>query len=462
MAELFIVRVRLKATLWFVAAAFFIVLFAAWELWRQIEPGEEAHFYLAATVAGVLAIAWVGLLVAYLLVGRFMRPDRWRNSWTSRIQWWAVWAVVLLLLVVAGGMVVHRLTLQTANGFELLKWGRLPELGEYIDQHPEALEQRDEKSGQTLLEAALAKGDVEAVDMLLSREGMQEREDGMAAWLVVAIDTPPMVKTLLRHGADPNQPDEADRLPICYAAQDGNTNALQMLVDAGANVNAPNAAAQTALVQLLLEDNLPAARLLVHYGADPNQTDRSGETALHKAVRRNNPDAVRFLLENGADPAILNSSGRAPIHMAAAAGRKELVEIFLEYPGQLELEDKDGRTPFDQAVVRHRYDTARLLLERGADIDRPVEGGKTIVFLMLEDHDYPAAKFLVREGANVRIPDDEDETAYFYMRKKKLQPLLDLVDERDNPKPEGATNAVESAEADATTNSMPEVAEPAE
>ncbi len=447
MADLFIVRSRLKATLWFVGAALAGALLGAWDAWGRIGLGGEGvpRFYLFASAAGALALAWAGLLVVFLAIGKLMRPDRWQNSWLPRVQWWAVGTVALLLLVVAGGIVLHRLSLEAADEFGLLKRGRVSALRDYIGEHPEALVRRDRKSGRTLLDTALESGNAEVADMLLSLGGAST--NGIDGWVAPMLGNLPMVETLLRHGADPDAPDAADRVPVYYAARTGNTNALALLLDAGADVDARSASSQTPLQLAVMEDDLAAARMLVEHGADPNQIDRSGDTALHKAVRRRNAEAVRYLLEHGADPRIFNFEGMAPIHIAAFNGQDELVKIFLEKPGQAGLVGKANRTAFDYALRRHKYGTARLLLENGADIDRVMENGYTATHIMLIARDYEVVKFLIEEGADVRIADNKGETAYFFMRKKQLQSLIDLIDARDHPEKAAGTNAVEAAEA---------------
>jgi len=447
MADLFIVRLRLKATLWFIGAVFAGCLFGTWDSWNRIGLGGEGEprFLLFASVSGALALALAGLLVVFLTIGKFMEPGHGRVGWWDRVPWWAVRVVVLLALIGAGAVVLLRLSAKMADEFTLLRKGKVAELGEYIDANPVALERKDRKTGQTLLESALASGNADVVEMLFSRGVEMASATNGHNWVVEMLDNPPMLKTLLWHGSDPNAPDALDLVPVFYAAKAQNTNALAMLLEVGADVDARNTSSQTPLQLALMADDLPAARLLLDRGADPNEVDRSGDTALHKAVRRRNAEAVRYLLENGADPEIFNFSDMAPIHVAAFNGQDELVGIFLEQPGQMELRGKANRTAFDHSLRRHKYDTARLLLENGADIDRVMENGYTATHLMLLARDYEVVKFLIEEGADVRIADNGGETALFFMRKKQLQSLLDLLAARDNPG-EGETNAVESAE----------------
>ena len=444
MGDLFIVRSRLKLTMWLVGATLVGSLLGAWDAWNRIGVGGEGEprYFLFVAVSGALALALVGLFIVFLTIDKFMKPNP--DGWLSRIPWWVVRTVVLLLLIGAGVVVVQRLSAKVADEFTLLKKGKIPELGEYLDQHPEALNRTDKKTGRTLLELALESGRVDAVNLVLSYEGVDALN--ASGWLIGMIDNPSMVETLLQHGADPNVLDSVERTPVYYAAKAGNTNSLVLLLNAGADVNVLNASFQSPLMLAVVEGDLSAVKLLLEQGADPNQIDQNGETALHKAVRRRNPEIVRCLLKNGADPKILNFSDMAPIHIAASNGQDQLVKIFLEQPGQLNLVGKTNRNALDHALRRHKYATARLLLENGADINRIMEDGYTPTHIMLIARDYEVVKFLIEEGADVRIADSKGETAYFFMRKKKLQTLIDQVDARDHPEKAAETNAVETVE----------------
>lgn len=446
MADLFIVKIRLKLMLWFVGVGFAGGLLASWDAWRHIGVGREGlePFLFRATVTGALAVAWVMLLVAFLSAHWFMNPRRNSQGWWTRIPWWVLGCVALLAFITALAVVFPRWSATVENEFGLLRKGWIEVLGERIAENPELLENKERKSGKSLLALALEDGNVEAVEMLLSSGAELASETNGPCWVAVMLDNPPMLGTLLRHGADPNAPDANSLAPIHYAVGTQNTNALALLFEAGADVDARNASHQTPLLLAIMDDDLQMVGTLLEHGADPNPWDRTGDTALHKAVRRRNPEAVRFLLENGADPKAFNFSNMAPIHIAALNGQDELVELLLEYPGMADLHSEKGAAPIEDALRGRKYDTVQLLLEHGADIDRVMENGYTALHLMLIARDYRTVRFLIAEGADVHIANADGETAHDFMRKKQLHGLLDLVDARDNPPEPAATNAVDA------------------
>lgn len=448
MADLFIVKGQLKLSLWLVGTGFFVGVFAAWDAWRKIGVGGEGQdrFLLAATITAVLAVAWIGVLVAYLSAHRFMQPRSNQPSRWSKIPWWVLVCVALLALISAMAFVMPWLSAKGSSGFALLEKGRFERLRERIAENPELLERTDRKTGNTLLEQALESGNPEAIELLISAGADLASVAGQIN-LSALLENLPMLGTLLRNGIDPDAVDADGFAPVHHAVETQNTNALVVLLDNGADVDARTRLHQTPLLLAIMADDLPTAGILLGYGADPNAWDRRGETALHKAVRRRNPEGVRFLLEKGADPAVFSFNNMAPIHIAALNGQDELVELFLERPGMVGLHNDDDRTALDHALRGRRYDTARLLIEHGADIDRTRVGDTTALHRMLAARKYSVARFLIEEGADVRIADADGETAYGFMRKKQLRFLLDLVDARDNPPEPAATNAVDAAEA---------------
>jgi ankyrin repeat protein len=442
--DLFIIKGRLKLSLWLVGVGFAGCLLAAWYAkWQTRMGGEEERFLLFATVTGALALSWLVLLTLYLFTRRMMDP---RHNWPDRLSNipWVIKILALCILIAVMGVVLQKYSGRAKNEFSLLREGNLGRLEKRIAAKPYLLESKNKKAGKTLLELALETGNAEAVDMLLSR-GAELASATDSFTLMALLDNPPMLGAFLRHGMSPDASD-TDGMPLLhYAVETQNTNALAVLLNAGADVNVRDPLYQTPLLQAIMVDNIPIAGVLIEHGANPNQWDKRGDTALHKAVRRRSIESVRFLLENGADPKTFNFINMAPIHIAAFNGQNELVELFLEQPDLLNLMNEDDHTAFDHALRGRHYETARLLAEHGADIDRVMANGYTAIHLMIIAKDYESVKFLIEEGADMHIASSDGETAYDLMNKKKLQSLLYLVELRDNPPEIGGTNTVDSA-----------------
>lgn len=443
--DLFIVKERLKQALWLVGPCVLGIAGLAGYRWQEADAASEASAYLLPTlVAGALLVAWVVMLVAYLaslkILNREGPPPKRRFE---NIPWWTLKCIFLIVTIAVMAVVVTRLSALAVNEFTLLEKGRLEQLVERIATDPTVLEHKDKDSGKTLLATALDAGNVPAVELLMSYDARLE-EGTEALRLVQAMNNPPMLEVLLRHGVDPDSEDPDGLAPIHYAVDTGNRQAFDALMEYGADIHVRDTLYQTPLMLAVLGDHLQLAELLLEAGADFDQWDKRGDTALHKAVQRRNDKTIRFLLGKGADPKAFNFASMAPIHIAAANGQTDLVEIFLVDPEMVYLRNDDDLTPFDHAMRGHRYETARLLLLHGAEIDRVMDNGYTVIHIMTLAEDYPAVEFLIREGADVHVAGADGETVYDIMFNLELQSLIDLVDMRDNP--EAFTNALDTVE----------------
>lgn len=119
----------------------------------------------------------------------------------------------------------------------------------------------------------------------------------------------------------------------------GELGKTRLLLARRMDVNARNKRGQTPLHEVManlrfdwrLESKLKCARLLLECGADPNAQDENGQTPLHYVKERTaelvryaphepNPnwfeDAEDLLIEHGADPDIEDNDGRTPAQLA--------------------------------------------------------------------------------------------------------------------------------------------------
>jgi hypothetical protein len=147
-----------------------------------------------------------------------------------------------------------------------------------------------------------------------------------------------IAKWLLDEGADPNisrkesDHNDAYNSPIQCAAEHGNINLVQDLLDKGADVNHPPVPVlgATALQFAAILGNLEMATILLRAGADINAPPCSwaGRSAIEGAAERGRLDMVCFLLEAGAAvQGRTNLDYRRTVYRAWVHGHRVLANV---------------------------------------------------------------------------------------------------------------------------------------
>jgi ankyrin repeat protein len=150
----------------------------------------------------------------------------------------------------------------------------------------------------------------------------------------------------------------------------GDVERVRSLLREGADVDAAQGDGMTALHWAAERGDADLADVLLDAGADVAAVTRLGDYApLHLATKRGHARVVERLLEAGADPETRTSSGGvAPLHLAAAAGSVEAVRALLDHGTEVDApESMWHQTPLMFAAAGGRTEVVRALLEAGAD-----------------------------------------------------------------------------------------------
>ena len=125
-----------------------------------------------------------------------------------------------------------------------------------------------------------------------TRLNVKNKHDETALMLVCLNGKVALVKLLIDHQADVNQPGWT---PLHYAASAGRSDIVQMLLDQSAYIDAESPNGTTPLMMAARYGNLESLKLLVAEGADTNLKNQQGLTALDFAVQGQRTDAQNLL-----------------------------------------------------------------------------------------------------------------------------------------------------------------------
>ena len=120
-------------------------------------------------------------------------------------------------------------------------------------------------------------------------------------------DDDDIVQLLINHGANVNQKDCEDNIPLHYVTT---AKTARVLIAAGANVNQKNKLGATPLYYAKTKE---LAELLIDAGSNVNTQDNKGNTPLHCACTK---EIAELLILNKADVRILNKKGYRPAKVA--------------------------------------------------------------------------------------------------------------------------------------------------
>jgi ankyrin len=259
-------------------------------------------------------------------------------------------------------------------------------------------------TGFTPLMFAAQQGDVDSTRLLL-RAGAKTKDaqprTGLTALIVAsAMVHTDLVDVLLENGADPNAVDVNGYTPLHRVVRDSDYGIdvmrkddilviVKSLLKHGANPNAR-----------LVQDKKKAADE-IKYGnvqvyekrtaVTVTEIELQGATPLFLAAEVNNLDVIKALVDAEADPLLATERGTTPLMMAVGAG----------------TDVQRARAPEERATA---VQTARYLVEHGADVNQAGQYGWTALHAAAYQGLNDVIEYLVSKGAKIDQMDEFGQT----------------------------------------------------
>ncbi|MGH1375675.1 MAG: ankyrin repeat domain-containing protein [Alphaproteobacteria bacterium] len=149
-----------------------------------------------------------------------------------------------------------------------------------------------------------------------------------------------MIQFLLDNGADPDGFNGYYDIALIYAMGANQEKAAKVLITSGADVNLPNAFGMTPFIGGIAMGNTEITELMIQHGAYldrsflvQNSSAPKGSKnmfPLQAAIKSGSPDMVQILLSHGADKTQRTQSGKTLLELAHDTKNPKIIAFFVK------------------------------------------------------------------------------------------------------------------------------------
>jgi len=187
------------------------------------------------------------------------------------------------------------------------------------------------RAGLTPLDSAKVLQDQKVVQLL---EGyIQKKYTTVGRELMIAVkdnNIAQVEKIIKKPKVNLEERDEQGFTPLLWAARQGYTPIVKLLLEKGANPNTEDQWMQAnSGHKAAFWGHADVMLLLIQHGLDVNaRGGYNGYTPLHDAVSQGHVDVVKVLLANHARTDIRGHDGKTPLDLARAISNRKMIQLF--------------------------------------------------------------------------------------------------------------------------------------
>jgi ankyrin repeat protein len=160
-----------------------------------------------------------------------------------------------------------------------------------------------------------------------------------------------IVKLLLQTDVTDDEVDASGRTPLSRASENGHEEAAELLISKGADVNIPDNQGWTPLLHASEKGHEGVAKLLIDKGADVNVRDKHGWTPLSYASKNGDEGVAKLLIDKGADVNVRDNDGCTPLSRTSLYGHEGVVKLLINKGADVNVRDNNGVTPLLHALL---------------------------------------------------------------------------------------------------------------
>ncbi len=230
--------------------------------------------------------------------------------------------------------------------------------------HGSDVDARDER-GNTPLHVAARRGDAEIVRVLAERSKRLANQEGIRPVHEAAFHGKADVFQLLFEPSKATDLNAEQQSLLHFAAFGGDLDILRTLLPFFSSVDLPDENGWTPLFYAVQDGQVEAVGLLLEHGASSRYRADDRSTPLHHAGSSGVSGVLREMLEQEVDVDLVDGDGNTALHHAAGWGRLDNIRMLLAAGAATNLRNRKGETPLEVAVAAGRHRAAELLSAPG-------------------------------------------------------------------------------------------------
>ncbi|XP_071131090.1 uncharacterized protein [Mytilus edulis] len=221
------------------------------------------------------------------------------------------------------------------------------------------------------------------------------------------------VKLLLEYKADVNKCDNDEVSPLFMACQKNHVEVVKMLLEYKADVNKCVEDDVSPLFMVCQKNHVEVVKLLLEYKADVNKCDEDEVSPLFMACQENHVDVVKMLLEYKADVNKCRAKEVSPLYIACQKDHVDVVKILLEYKADVNKCKTEEVSPLFIACQKDHVDVVKMLLEYKADVNKCKAEEVSPLFIACQEDHVDVVKMLLEYKADVNKCKAEEVSPLF-------------------------------------------------
>ena len=209
-----------------------------------------------------------------------------------------------------------------------------------------------------------------------------------------------IIELLIEHGCDVNKKNDRGYIAIHFAALQGRTDTVKILLRAGSKFDPQTEDTKNTPLAFAANGGLlETMKVFLPLGCNVNNVDKDKDTPIHYASYYGMKEGVKLLIEHGANPDARNLVNTSPLWNAVYKGHSDIVLELLQANVEMEV-DSAGREPWPFVSDMNCYDVPRSPLYVAVEHDCKI----IVMLLIAAGYNIHAEKWFL-EG---NIPYSED------------------------------------------------------